>query len=71
MPPGCREAIRTALQRFDDRHAVQDGQVRDGVGMIQGHSKSGIVAAIMSDQGEAREPETAHQRDAIGRLGPL
>lgn len=71
VPPSGSEADIAPLQRFDDRHAVQDGQMGDSLGMVYGRAKGGVAAAVMSHNGKAVEPKLPHQGDTIGGLGAL
>lgn len=59
------------LPHVEHRDDVQDGEVTDGFGMVQGEALADEAAAIVAGNCEAVKAESAHQAENVGRHCPL
>ena len=65
---GGAACVRPGIER---RHDVEDGEARDGVGVIEGEAVADAGAAIVTGDGETVVPEHPHQSDEVSRHGAL
>ena len=69
MPPGLGELRVAALQRVQDRHAIQHGQMRDSARVVERGTKRHIAAAVVTNHRKAVVTELVHQLDTVSGLG--
>ena len=63
----AHEALVEPRQVLDDRHAVHDHELLDGVGMVERGAAGDQRAAVVADDGEALVPEVRISGDDVGR----
>ena len=71
VPPRLGEAGVRALECLEDRDAVQDGERRDSIGMVERRAVGDVAAAVVSDHGKAFVPEPVHKGDDVAAHRPV
>ena len=71
MEIGGGEFVRHAVQHFVGRNDVEDGELRDAVGMIEGHAVRDASAAIVAHHRKFLKSQTGHHLDLVLGHGAL
>jgi len=71
VPPCSGEARGSAGQGLPDRHAIQDREPVDSIGVVHREAESDVAAPVVPDDREALVPQPTHEFQDVRSQSPL